>query len=175
MYAMEFDLIVIQAPREMMKLFSHMVDRADSFYRDDPIPFLQYIIMGRKLRQPTLVSELLFTMTNQEQLDECLHDKLSAHFIRLLNDKALTIEAQVPARCAGLIRLSHYSGADGRTLDESDRSFQQNTFNSPPDETIDISTLDRLSYTNIRFIHRTAYEFLSGQPRGSRVRRLMLY
>ncbi|ETN38284.1 uncharacterized protein HMPREF1541_06315 [Cyphellophora europaea CBS 101466] len=154
---------VADAPGEMKDLFNSMLERAHSSYLKRPKPYLQYILLGRQMRQKTLISELLFTEMNQEELEICLRDGFSVDFIRLLNDGARTIKAQVLARCGGLV---YTADSYARAGNPTGKSICQTSFSVSLPKDFDRSALDEASGTVLEFIHRTAFDFLTEDSGG---------
>lgn len=148
----------------MNKLFNSMIQRRAPAHAKNPKYFLQYMMLHQLHTRrvdpwgPSLFV-LLLTHCDQEELEQCILTGLTKNFCGKIAEAAQTIEAQVIARCYGLVQISEPSGHTRVTLLDTAKESTGN-------HRIKRFQPMRIENLHVSFIHRTAFDFLSADDEG---------
>ncbi|KAK7894477.1 hypothetical protein LTR67_006238 [Exophiala xenobiotica] len=128
----------------MNELFTLLLERQDKFYAKYPKPYLHLLNVATKKDMHVTVLELFIASEDQDKVRSCFPVNLEddVDYLAALNDSAVDLEANLVARCAGLVECTY----------------------CPPElgleDTYPYKNLSRMRVTVVRFIHRSAQDFL---------------
>lgn len=163
----------------MTDLFKKMLQRANPAHNHRPKPYLQYVVIAKRLGVPLTLADLLFAQCDQYALDQCIISG-SIEQLRLeLTDRAVGFEANVTARCAGLVEVIHKPCEHGRRVSQlygTGLTIPAEDFGAyywdrtiPPfedDKAENLVVTEFIERRFVQFIHRTAFDFLTDGKEG---------
>ena len=150
----DLNLRLKECPGGMNELFTFLLERQDTFYAKHPKPYLRLLDVASKKNNQVTVLELFIASEDQEKVRSRFpvnlvdddHDEYSA----ALDSSVVDLEVNVVARCAGLVECTHNS-LRGR----------------PFPDTYPYKNLAKMRDTKVKFIHRSAQDFLAEGEKGS--------
>ncbi|KAK5219588.1 hypothetical protein LTR72_007972 [Exophiala xenobiotica] len=131
-----------ECPVGMNELFTLLLERQDKFYAKYPKPYLHLLDVATKKNEQASVLELFIASEDQDKVRSCFPVNLEkdVDYLAALTNSAVDFEANLVARCAGLVECTYR----GRGL---------------PD-IVPYENLARMRVLEVRFIHRSAQDFL---------------
>ncbi|KIW87007.1 uncharacterized protein Z519_12304 [Cladophialophora bantiana CBS 173.52] len=90
---------------EMNELFMFLLERQDTFYAKHPKPYLRLVDVATRGHTKLTLFEMLVASQEQETLRCYFPDNLDTQFLVSLDAMAENFEANVIARCAGLVEF----------------------------------------------------------------------
>ncbi|ETI19492.1 hypothetical protein G647_09326 [Cladophialophora carrionii CBS 160.54] len=149
----DLELRLEGCPAEMNDLFTFLLEKQDTFYAKHPKPHLALIHASTKVDMTINSIDLLLASSGREQLKEFFESGLNASRLAALDTLASNMEVNIVARCANLV--------------EFDR--EDIWYHSSPEFPAEFSyeSLEKARTTNIRFIHRSAQDFLVESEKGA--------
>jgi hypothetical protein len=147
----DLELRLEECPGGMNELFTFLLERQDKFYAKYPKPYLHLLDVATKKDKYVTVLELFIASEDQEKVTSRFPVKLDDNddkYLAALNSSAVDLEANVVARCAGLVECTHLP-----------------PFKEPP-ETYPYKNLSRMRDMRVTFIHRSVQDFLAEGEEG---------
>jgi hypothetical protein len=148
----ELELRLKGCPAEMNDLFTFLLEKQDEFYAKYPKPYLAIIHASRKASYTITALELLIASSGHEQLKEMFRSGLNNSHLTALDSLASNFEVNVVARCGNLVEFSLWDYWDYPRPEFPTEFFY--------------GSLDKTKSMNVRFIHRSAQDFLVESERG---------
>ncbi|KIW27859.1 uncharacterized protein PV07_07560 [Cladophialophora immunda] len=139
-----------QCPAEMDDLFTLLLERQDRFYAKDPKPYLRLINTAISDGCDINLLDLLLASSDQEKLMSNFPSNLLPCCLAISNLATVDLKANVVARCACLVE--YYDSTD--VVGKFSESFSY-------------ESLVKSYRTGVRFIHRSAQDFLLENDRGA--------
>lgn len=157
----ELEMRLQECPSQMDDLFSLLLERQDKFYANHPKPYLQLIAAStanlqesrRSINEEANLLELLLAAQDQKELMSRFPGKFDDAFVENTEELAVGLEANIVARCAGLVECTYAS---------SDSLYEDDAWENFPHK-----SLAKAAYTHARFIHRSAQTFLLESKKGA--------
>ncbi|ETI21132.1 hypothetical protein G647_07476 [Cladophialophora carrionii CBS 160.54] len=147
----DLELRLNECPAEMNDLFALLLERQDKFYLNHPKPYLRLIDVAIKNGRSINLAELLVASQDQQKLRSDFANDLVADSHAELNALAVVgLDTNIIARCAGLVECKRDYFYGPRTL-----------------ETMSYTGLAKAWGVGVRFIHRSAHDFLIESKRGA--------
>ncbi|KAK5459592.1 hypothetical protein LTS15_003721 [Exophiala xenobiotica] len=133
-----------ECPGGMNELFKFLLERQDKFYAKHPKPYLHLLDVASKKEEHVTVLELFIASEDQDKVRSCFPVNLEdgVDYLAALNNSAVDLEANLVARCAGLVECKNAP----HVLEFPDTYSYKN--------------LSRTRVMVVRFIHRSARDFL---------------
>ncbi|KAK5053339.1 hypothetical protein LTR84_002313 [Exophiala bonariae] len=146
----DLNLRLKECPTEMNDLFAFMLERQDRFYAKHPKPYLSLIYASHyPLEDPTILELLLASQSETELTSDYLKTSDAAR-IASWESLAIDLEANILARCASLVE---FYARDILSYTSFPGSFPYRQ-------------LSKANKTAVRFIHRSARDFLAESEGG---------
>ncbi|KIW63158.1 hypothetical protein PV04_10026 [Phialophora macrospora] len=149
----ELELRLEGCPAEMNDLFTFLLEKQDKFYAKHPKPYLAIIHASIKAKQNPTLLELLLASYGRGKLTEFFGSGLDPSCLTALDSLALNFEANVVARCGNLVEFGELA------------SWLQPRLEFPPE--LSYESLKKAARMEIRFIHRSAQDFLVETEEGA--------
>ncbi|OCT46197.1 hypothetical protein CLCR_01046 [Cladophialophora carrionii] len=148
----DLELRLEGCPTGMNDLFTFLLEKQDTFYAKHPEPYLALIHAATKAHLDITSFELLLASSGREQLKEFFESGLNDSRLAALDTLVSNMEVNIVARCANLV--------------ETGRDTSENLSPKFPAE-FSYESLDKARTTTIRFIHRSAQDFLVESEKGA--------